>query len=394
MADPDGDRAPSYWLSKVDSTAFPPPATLPSAVDVVVIGAGLMGVSIAFWLSKADVRVLLLESGGLCWGATGRNAGLMLAGTSPLEDPELVRGVLAEERIEAEYDTPGHLALASSQEIWDRICAEAARRKGSTTPIHALDRESCEDLLHLGIAKNFWGGRWFPQGGLIHSTRFVYGLAGAASRRGTRIATRTRVFRVDRRAGREGLVVRTTRGDVRAGHVIYACSTGVVEFVPFLRDVITPVCGQVLSSEPLPLTFKVGLAVDWGTVYWRQAADGTVILGGQPDRGRPREVSRRQVVDPRIQRDLDGCLQEIFPGLPGFKVSQRWAGVMDCSRDGKPLVGRLPDSQDVWVVCGFCGHGMPAGLGVGRAVAEGITYGVTPAVLQPFDPNRFRLPGT
>lgn len=388
MSDQTQDGAPTYWLSAVDPNVFPSGAALPAEAEAVVVGGGLMGVATAYWLARRGLDVLLVEARRLSWGATGRNAGLMLAGTSPLEDPALTRAVLAEEGIEAEYVTPGHLALASSEEVWGRILAEVARRGRDAPPLHALDVRGCEELLGMRLAGGVRGGRWYPGGAAIHSTRFVYGLARAAARRGARLAPLTRARGVRRAAGGRA-VVETDRGDVSARHVVYACNARIGELVPEFGRVLTPVRGQVLSTRPLPRMFRPGLALDWGTVYWRQLADGTIILGGAPEGTGGREVGCEEVVNDRVQGGLEAFLPRVFPEFPPFEVSQRWAGIMDCSRDGRPLVGPLPGRPHEWVAVGFNGHGMPAGLGVGKFIAEAVATGRPPEALEPYAPARF-----
>src|SRR5579871_3330350 len=141
------DSVPSPWLADVDIAMFAPPRALPDPVDVVVIGGGWMGVSVAYWLARSKTTVLLIEANRLAFGASGRNAGMMLAGATPLEDAELVRSVLHDEQIDIEYAAPGHLALASTEEVWEAVRGMAARRANSPLPIYALDHASCEDLL-------------------------------------------------------------------------------------------------------------------------------------------------------------------------------------------------------------------------------------------------------
>lgn len=380
--------SPSYWLSGVTFEDFPVPADLPAKAEVVIVGGGLMGVSIAYWLSRLGVDVLLTESRWLSWGATGRNAGLMLAGASPLEAPELLESVLSQEDIKAEYAETGHLALASSEKVWDKIRAEVLARKSSAKALYALEPDACEDLLKMRIARSFHGGRWFPQGGMIHSTRFVYGLARAAMRYGASIVAQTCVSKVESAPLSEQLVVRTSRGSVKARHVVYACNARVGELLPEMDKLITPVVGQVLSTEPLPAMFRIGLAVDWGTVYWRQTPDGSIVLGGNPAQ-EPVDKGCVEKLNLRIQESLAQFLPRAFPGFPDFRISKQWAGIMDCTEDNRPIVGPLPGRQNQWVAVGFNGHGMPLGLGIGKAVAEAISTGIVPAALLPFRPARF-----
>ena len=383
----------THWLLEVDVEAFPPPMVLPSEAEVVVIGGGLMGVSTAYWLARSGVNVLLVEAHRLAWGATGRNAGLMLAGAAPLENPELVRTVLREEGVNAEYAEPGHLALASSPEIWDKIHREVAQRTATSAPVYVLDHSACEDLLAMRINTRFLGGRWFPGGGMIHPTRFVYGLARAAIRRGASLATQTCVLQVSAIAGQESFDVLTSRGRIRARQVVFACNSRISEFLPDFRKVITPVRGQVMSTQPLSVMFRIGLAVDWGTVYWRQTSDGVIVLGGYRNLDPIAETGSQELVNHRIQDALAHFLPDAFPGFPTFRFGQRWAGIMDYPVDGRPIVGALPHAPNQWIIAGFGGHGMPAGLGVGKAIAETIATGRAPAALEPFDPGRFKKEG-
>jgi gamma-glutamylputrescine oxidase len=379
----------TYWLEGIDSEDFRPPAALPSGVEVAVIGGGLMGISTAYWLATRGVEVLVLEAGLLSGGATGRNAGLMLPGKAPIEDKELLELVVAGEELDPDLTRPGHLALASSPEIWDRIRAEAESRKGSHPSIHALSRGDCEELLKMRLARRIFGGRWFPGGCAIHPAKLVYGLAAIARRRGAVIAPLTRAVEVAQWAGRDQLLVRTDRGATHARRVVYACNSAVGELLPAFRRLISPVRAQVLSTEPLPKLFDMGMAIDWGTVYWRQAPDGVIVIGGRPDQIGDGEA-KEQPTAAGVQAALERFLPETFAGFPPVKARRRWAGVMDFTPDGKPVIGPLPGRPDMWVVVGFGGHGIPAGLRAGKAVAEGVMTGQSPEVLNAYDPARFK----
>jgi glycine/D-amino acid oxidase-like deaminating enzyme len=370
---------------------FPPPATLPGKAQVVIIGGGWMGVATAYWLARLGVEVLLLEARWLAWGATGRNAGVFLPGSQPLEDPGLVRSVLHAEQIDAGYAEPGHLTLASRGEVWEKINDEVARRPSGSPPLHALDHAACEDLLGMRVNGGFAGGRWLPHGGLVHPVRLAYRVAGAALRHGATIATRTRAVGVRPRTGREGYEVRTTRGPVRADALVLACNLAVTDFIPQLRGVITPIRGQVMATEPLARIFRMGLAVDWGTVYWRQADDGAIVIGGCRDQDADAETSPRELVNSCIQDALDRFLPDAFPGFPPFRVRRRWAGIMDCAVDGRPVVGALPHAPGQYVIAGFAGHGLPTGLGASRALARIIAGWPGAEELAPYDPGRFSM---
>lgn len=361
--------AEPYWLSQAGSASFPSPETLPASTAVLIIGGGLMGVATAYWLARLGVGVVLLERGGLACGATGRNAGLALHSSRPVEDASLIEAVLADENIDAGYDRTGHLALASSGEVWDRISTEVARRSPQAPSLHALDHAECESLLGMRVDHRYLGGRWLPSGRVIHPVRLVHGLAVAARRRGVVIAPHTEVVGVA--SGK----VEATRGTVRAEHVVFACGAATTRFVPRLHTSLRPVRGQMLSTAPVPRLFKLGMGVDWGTVYWRQHDDGAIILGGS------------------THYALERFLPSTFPDFPPFTVASRWEGIMDYTPDDQPVVGSLSHEDGQWIIAGFGGHGMPAGVGAGRALAEHIVTGQPPESLAAFSPKRFREGG-
>jgi len=372
-----------YWFEGMEEDFFKPIDRLPAEIDAVIIGGGIMGVSTGYWLAKFGVETLLVEALYVGAGATGRNSGLMLHAANEIESPGPLQSFLAEENINAEYRIPGHMALAGTDESWNAFKVEAERRKESGPPLLALERDECERLLGMRISAGFKGGRWFPGGAVIHSVKLVHGMAAAARRRGLRISSETQVVEV--RSGSDKALVRTSRGDLKTKYVIYACGANVMELVPEFRTTIRRIAAQVLATKPLPLLFQTGMAVDWGTVYWRQTDDGTVVIGGDASGFlKSQGTSEADCKPPALER----FLQAAFPGFPALEVHQNWIGVMDCSCDGKPIVGPLVGRGNEWAVVGFNGHGMPLGLGVGREVARSIVTGSRSQSLDRFNPAR------
>lgn len=383
-----GSRGPSHWFSRVGLQTVPSLSGLPGRAEVVVVGGGVMGVSAAYWLARRGADVLLLESRRLAWGASGRNGGFMLGSHASLDQ---VGAVMQEEGIAADYAEPGHLALASSLDVLDQMQQEVAARPATAIPVKVIDRVACEELLGLRINGRFRGGRWMPRAATIHPTRFVYGLASAAVRRGARVVQATTALRVKRALHGDDLEVETNRGRIRARHLVLACNTGTGQLLPELRKVLTPARGQMLSLRPLKPFFHVGLAVDWGTVYWRQSTDGTIVLGGYRNLDPAKETTARLALNPQIQRALFDFLPETFPDFPAsFTVSRRWAGIMDQTTDGNPIVGHWPDIPNIWIVAGFGGHGFPPALGMGKALAGAIVDAHSSPEMDRFNPARFK----
>jgi glycine/D-amino acid oxidase-like deaminating enzyme len=314
----------------------------------------------------------------------------MLASSSALEAPELVQSVLSEEGIDCDYEQPGHLALAETPSVWEHFGREVERRPANLPHLTLLDRQACEELIHLRLARSFLGGRWYPGARVIHPCKLVYGLAQAATKRGARILTGATVVSIAPQPRTGSLLLHTSRGPLTADQVVLACSSAVGRLLPHYSRIIAPVRGQVLATAPIKARFAPAMGVDFGTVYWRQLPDGRVILGGYRKLGGADEQTRSQRTTSRIQEALAAFLPRAFPGLGPVQVSQKWAGIMDCTPDSRPVVGRDPHLPSCWIIAGFGGHGLPGGLGAARALVEAIHGFDASDQLQPYRPDRFR----
>ena len=297
-------ESPSHWQSRAAPRMPASVPELPRSSAAVVVGGGIVGVSCAYALAGHGLDVTVLEAGELAAGASGRNGGFVIG--SPRELDRL-RGVLAAERIECGYEEPGHVALASSAAVLERF-EEEARIGG---PVEVLDRAACEDLVGRPVADRFHGGRWQPRAGLLDPVRFVAGLARAAESRGATFVERCTAVRLTTPA--DGApAIETDRGRIECAHAVVAAHMETRALLPELAGLLRPVPGQMLATGPAPgPRLRLGMAVDFGSHYWRQDADGTVVVGG-----------REQSALPRV-------LADVLPGWPVLRPRVRWTGVMD-----------------------------------------------------------------
>ncbi|HEX5689360.1 MAG TPA: FAD-dependent oxidoreductase, partial [Roseiflexaceae bacterium] len=207
----------SYW----QTTAGPPdlrPADLPTSVDVAVVGGGLLGTATTYWLARSGARVALLEAHALAAGATGRNGGFMVAGTAEaypaaiarhshpvaravwsltLENRVLLRQVLSAEAIACEYREPGLLHLALGDDQRERLAQTVAALQADGFAGELLDRQQTQELLGTPLGPEIVGALFAPEDGLLHSARFVHGLAAAAARHGGLICEATRAIGIE-----------------------------------------------------------------------------------------------------------------------------------------------------------------------------------------------------
>lgn len=386
--------------------------TLPGTCDVLVVGAGLLGVATAYFLARSGVDVVVIERETIGAGATARNAGFVVSGTADayplavarhgrttarevraftLDNRTLLRDVLQEEDISCDYREPGHLSLATSPAEWEIHEQTSAMLKEDGIDSGLLDRAQLQSWLQLELAPSVIGARFAPEEGQLHSAKFVYGLARAAKARGARFVLGREALRLTRlRNGWNVAVGGGGEGDtVSAERVICAVNAWLPRLVPAIKPHILPVRGQVLATVPLPRYFPCALSADGGYQYWQQLPDGRIVLGGC----RP-TVSDREVgydvpeIRDEVQHALGNYLRRLFPSLPELPVEHRWAGIMAFSPDALPLIGPVPGKEGLYVAGGFTGHGMPFGLRAGQQLALSCMQGITAGALAPFRLDR------
>jgi glycine/D-amino acid oxidase-like deaminating enzyme len=404
------DQAPiSYWLATAP-TALAVPDNLPANADVVVVGGGLLGAATAYWLARGGAQATLIEARALAGGASGRNGGFMVAGTAAaypdaierhgqvaaravwtitLENRALLRQALAEEAIDCDYREPGLLHLALGEPQLDRLAHVVAAQRADGIDAQLLDRTHTQELIGTPLGSEVAGSLFAPENGLLHSARLVQGLAGAAARHGARICEATPALEL--RADGGGVLVRTPRGELRAGAAVVAINAWSADLLPMLTGVITPVRGQVLAYAPCAPVFRCGMgaAVTSTGEYWQQALDGTIILGGCRAAAPGSDVGvRTSEPTVEVQAAIEQVFPRLFPALGELRVARRWAGLMAFTSDGMPIADRASDLPRVWIVGGFCGHGMPFGMRLGQLLAAAATSDAKPEALAPFRLDR------
>jgi glycine/D-amino acid oxidase-like deaminating enzyme len=386
-----------------------PADPLPTETDVVVVGGGLLGCWTAYWLARAGVAVTLIERTAIGWGATGRNGGFVVAGTAAgygtvseqlgreaarsiwrlsEEGRALVGRIVAEEEIDCDLRTSGTIRLALSEESLDdmRLTLDLMRADG--LPGELLDRAETQALIGTPLGPEIAGGLFFADGALLHSGRYVAGLAAAARRHGAGLC-RAEVTALATEG--EMTQVETSAGTIRARRVVVAVNAWSDELMPSLAGLMVPVRGQMIAYEPLPPVFATGLGASATPTgeYWQQTVNGSILIGGCRAVAPSGDVGVRELEPtPEVTGALEAVLPRLFPDLAGLRLARRWAGPMAFTADYLPIADAAPGMPGVWVTGGFSGHGMPYGPRLGQLLAEAAMTGMTPTPLAPLRLDR------
>ena len=408
----------SYWLNT--APPFTSPALpLPAECQLVILGAGIMGSALAYYLALAGQPPLVLERNAHpAGGATGRNGGLVIAGTAQSyrataarlgqaaareiaqlthHNRQLLQALLSNEGIDAGYAVTGFISLAATLDEAEELQASAAALRADGQDEHHaewLDRAAAQACLGTALGPQFLGGLFKPGEGVIDSARYTFGVAQAAARRGARFAYGTNVQAVAPALGGRGWAITTARGTVLAQQVVVTLNAWAGELFPELDAVIVPTRGHVLLTTPVDFKLRPWSA-NWGYEYGRQLETGQLLVGGKResradmDRGyRPPPGGNAPDPLPELVAALSAFVPEIFPAARNLPIVQHWTGLMGFTPDDQPLAGAWPGRDGLWLLAGFSGHGLPFSQALPQALAARLTGQPGPAIPIAFEPGR------
>ncbi|MGN6244553.1 MAG: NAD(P)/FAD-dependent oxidoreductase [Motilibacteraceae bacterium] len=398
LAGPSTDRYRrlSLWHDTLPAAISPrPPLDGDLEVDIAIVGAGFTGLWTAYYLASEDpsLRIAVLEREVAGFGASGRNGGwcsaLFPASTAKVARSGGRDAAIAQQRaMEATVDEVGRVAEA---EGIDCHYAKGGTVVLARTPVQlqraqaeVFDARSWgfgeEDLRLLDAAEasgrvaatRVLGATYTPHCARIHPGRLVRGLAEAVERRGVTVLEQTPVTAI---APHE---VRTTRGTVRARHVVRA-TEGYTPGLPGQRRAVAPVYSLMIATEPLPddVWEQIGLReretfADHRhlIIYGQRTEDGRLAFGG---RGAPyhlgSQVRPEYDRDPRVFGELRRTLVDLFPVLRDVAVTHAWGGPLGVPRDWFASVGLDAATGLAWAG-GYVGDGVGTSNLAGRTLAD------------------------
>ena len=370
----------SYWVKS--QPAANPALADDLEADVAIIGGGFTGLSSAYYICKHSPgkQVVVLEAMGCGNGASGRNGAMVLNMTADRymqfsSDAAMDRkiyeltsanmralaAIAAEMQLDCELDLNGTLEVLNTVSDVADCKAYVERARGLQMPVEFWSREQTEAA--VGTAA-YEGAFYDPNSGQVHPMKLVGVLKAAAEHRGARIFENTAVESLE-----EGQVhtVRTAGGrTVRAKSVVLA-TNAYTSRLGYFRSAIVPIHNYVGITPVLP--DETIARIGWKSrmpfsdsrtlvYYLGLTRDNRIHIGG----GRAdysfndgiRDRGDRGAHFGRLQLEL----ARIFPVLAGIEFQTTWSGLVDCSLDFSPSVGRSGKFGNVYHGLGYCGHGV------------------------------------
>jgi sarcosine oxidase subunit beta len=366
-----------------------------TSAEIVVVGAGVMGLSIAYNLAARGARrVVVLDAHTLAWGASGRNGGGVRQQWSNemnvrlmQESMEICAGFAKQMRVNVWMRRGGYLFLARTQAVARRLerNVEVQARCGLPTKMitPAEARAIVPELETGGLV----AGCFNPTDAIVFPWPFLWGYARAAEKRGVTIHTQTPVTAIE--ATRGGFRLRTPRGAFTAERIVCAAGAWSPEVARLAGAALPtrPTRHEILSTEALKPFLKPLVSLLETGLYVSQSLRGELVGGiSMPDDGEHDvRLGSRLAFSTAMARGLT----ELLPVLGHVKVVRQWAGPYDLSPDGDPLVGELAGVPGFFVCCGFRGHGFMMAPVVGRHYAAFLRGEATHPMFEAWRADRF-----
>jgi sarcosine oxidase subunit beta len=381
------------------------------AAEVVIVGGGCMGASVAYHLARRGMTdvVLLEREKMLGTGSTGRNAGGVRHQFSNEANIRLsIESIGLLERFADEVGHPidfhqdGYLFLLSTPASVDTFKRNVALQRDLGVDVQWLDAHDAAALAPGVNTDGVLAATFCQRDGIADPNGVTMGFAKTAQSLGVTVERDVEVTGITLTADRVS-AVETSRGTIETRTVVnaagpYARLIGAmagadVPVDPIRRHIFiaAPPAGTSTSAGFAGVPSSHVMVIDFDTTFYFHR-EGAGLLFGMGDR------QETPTFDTTVQWDFLAQVIDVaatrLPALAETSISHAWAGLYEMSPDGNPIIGAADGVEGLYLINGFSGHGFQHSPAAGRILADVIT-GRDPRIdLTPFAAGRFALLGT
>ncbi len=375
--------------------------------DVIVVGAGVIGASVAFHLAALGAgRVVVLERTQIAAGTTAQSSGILRTHYSVAENVELARlswGVferfaeyVGDDDASAGLVKCGYLIASPEGPRLEPLRASLAAQETMGIAVHRLSAAEAAQRLPICRFDDAALIGFEPEAGFADAYLVATGFARAARRLGVKIIEGVDVQMLLREQGRV-VGVDTSQGRFSAPLVISAQNIWATD-VERWTGIPTPVVAErhtVLALQgPQPYGFAMPVYKDLGSpgMLYCRSYGGTQMLVSEGIAGEvlPHPDNEQGEVAMDYVVELGEQVAGRFPSFETAGLASSWTGVYDVTPDWNPVLGRLPDVPGLMVAYGFSGHGFKLSPAVGRVLAQEALGLPLDVPLTPYRHERFR----
>lgn len=351
------------------------PNTTENIFDVAIVGAGIAGLSVAYWLEKKDpsLKIVIIDKNFIGAGASGRNGGFVTCGSAEHFDKltaqfglekayeiwtfsennreYLLQEIIQDQWNSVDFEQSGSCTVAPSLEAWDRYQGIYSRMKGCGIAVEMVDEKTLES--DYGV-KNFHGGIHYKLDGYIHPMKLLKRLSQKLKRTSFYLGDEITAVK----ESTVGIQIILPQKNIQAGKIIYALNGFAPSLLPELSPLIKPMRAQALMTEPLPAFVKGPCYLTKHLCYFRQLPTGELLVGGFRNMDMDAENTDVELITEKIQNALTEFTRTYFKNTENIKINFRWSGIMGFAPDSQMLVGQLQTRENSFFMAGCASHGM------------------------------------
>ena len=372
---------------------------LKNQYNIVIIGGGVHGLAIAYYLGKLGVRnIAVLEKSYIGSGGSGRNTAIVRSNyrtpegvTFYDESVKLYEDLSIELGYNVLFAQNGHMTLAHTESGINGLRVRAEVNKLLNVNSRVIGPAEIKEIvpaidISSRLRYQIHAALYHPPGGIIRHDAVVWGYAREADRLGVSIHPGTEAIGIGISNG-QVTSVKTNRGEIKTGTVVNA-TAGFCSIVSKMAGVSLPITThplQAMVSEPLTPFLDCVIVSATLHIYISQTDRGELVIGSEID---PYVTYNHRSTLPFLQNSAAHVV-ELFPCLKKVRVLRQWAGLCDMTPDYSPIIGPVPGLKGFFLDVGWGTYGFKAAPVAGKRTAELIATGKTPAILEPFALSRF-----
>ena len=350
---------------------------LPRSADIVIIGAGAIGASIAYQLGRRGARdVVVLERDAVGAGSTSKAAGGIRVQFATRVEIELsLRAIAFFKRFEDEMGVPcdfhqeGYLFVVTDEATLARFRGNVALQRSMGADVRVIAPDDARALVPALNVDDALAAVWGPMDGHASPNDVVQAYAAQARARGVRIVEGTPVTGIVVERGRVAGVL-TPAGTIATRLVVNAAGpwAPLVGRMAGLELPVDPRRRHIFVTDAFDgIRHPLPLVTDTGSGFYCRSEQGAILMS-PGDIGEVTEYEAR--VDWSVlELAVEKAVRRI-PALEGAQVRHAWAGLRPLTPDGRAILDWAPGVEGLYLAVGFCGHGFQHSPGVGETVAE------------------------
>jgi gamma-glutamylputrescine oxidase len=359
-------------------------------VDFLVVGAGLVGCSAAFFATQAGRDVVVTEMRDIGLGASSRNAGFMITGLDTYYHHAVEKYGAAVTREMWDLSKRTHSywhEFAKNGDVRLHQCGSMLLAESADEARDLEDAARALDAVGIGheycstdpLNRGYYAAIRQPQDAAVQPYELVQAVFQQS---GAELVANNELYAIEQEFD-ELVTVYTRQFIFKARYVMLCTNAYSVNIDPYFIGKVIPTRAQCIATAPLPngpLLNTCGYS-DYGYMYYRDTFDGRLLIGGGRKQNKMLEndTTDDRTTDP-VQRILENYLREKFPDI-NVPIERRWAGIMGFSVDGLPLVGTLPGKPRVGFAVAFHGHGLAMGAGTAERAVDHLLNGTDPGAV-------------